>query len=118
MVVTEMDFSNTVKNVDYPRIHLTELNDTTPLIISTLEEGDTPLLGTHNGVTKIIKKVPLTVRTFDRLLRTHDSVLFSLSPQKSVQITSLEMVLKELYGLYSGNSDLYDIGNREISKGE
>ena len=54
--------------VPYPNIRLLELNKCVPLIVSTLETGDVALIGTLNGVTKILCKISLTLGNITKLL--------------------------------------------------
>lgn len=53
----------------YPHISIVDLNKCVPLVISTLEEGDVPLLGTLNGVTKIVKKISKSSMNINKLIR-------------------------------------------------
>ena len=53
----------------YPNFHISKLNNTVPIVISSLEEGDVPLLGTLNGTTKILKRISNSAININRLLR-------------------------------------------------
>lgn len=72
--------SRTTK-MPYPNIHIKDLNKCVPIVVNSLEEGSLPLLGTLNGVTKIIKKISESSYNINKLLR----------------VTSLEVNINEGY---------------------
>lgn len=62
----------------YPHIKIKDLNRCVPLVVNALEEGDTPLLGTFKGTTKIIKSISNSAINISKLLRvTELDVVFS-----------------------------------------
>lgn len=75
-------------SIPYPHIRIDDLNKCVPLVVTALEEGDTPLLGTLKGTTKIVKHVSKSALNFSRLLRvTSLSIVFSET--ESYEITSI-----------------------------
>lgn len=72
----------------YPHIKIEDLNKCVPLVISALEEGDVPLLGTLKGNTKIVKHISKSALNFSKLLRV-TSLSIVLNEAESSEVTSI-----------------------------
>lgn len=56
-------------SMPYPHFKIADLNKCVPIVVSALEEGDIPLLGTLNGNTKIVKRISNSAININKLLR-------------------------------------------------
>lgn len=74
--------------IPYPHIKIEDLNKWVPVVVSSLEKGDVPLLGTFKGVTKIVSYVSKSAVNFSKLLRV-TSLSIALSETESTEITSV-----------------------------
>lgn len=67
-------------SMPYPHAFIRDINKCVPIVISALEEGDLPLVGTYKGATKIVKMISRTALNFHKLLRvTEVEMRFSQS---------------------------------------
>lgn len=74
----------------YPHIKIiSELNFCVPAVVSALEDGECPLLGTLNGTTKIIKNISKSALNIHKLIRVTD-IAIALSPDDIREIKSIE----------------------------
>ena len=89
--LNESDFTSTTKR-KYPYIKLSECNDTTPLVVSLLEEGDTPLVVTRDGVDYNPKEISLSALNINKLLRVHDNVVFVTKEESYIVTTCTEFL--------------------------
>lgn len=72
-------------SMPYPHIRIDDLNKCVPLVITALEEGNIPLLGTLKGTTKIVKNISKSALNFSKLLRvTSLSIVFSETESSEV----------------------------------
>ena len=82
----------------YPYIRLKELNDTTPLVVSMLEEGDIPLLAEYKGITKVISHISSSAYNIDKLIRTHSGVVYCKAASDEREIYSAREYLEVISG--------------------
>lgn len=65
-------------SIPYPHINIVDLNKCVPVVVSALEEGDIPLLGTFKGTTKIVKSISNSALNIYKLIRvTEIEVVFN-----------------------------------------
>ena len=72
----------------YPHLTITDLNNCVPIVVSALEEGDLPLIGTHKGQTKIIKLISASALNINKLLKV-TSLSYSKDKENSCDIKSV-----------------------------
>jgi hypothetical protein len=75
-------------SIPYPHIKIGDLNKCVPLVITALEEGDIPLLGTLKGTTKIVKHISKSALNVSKLLRV-TSISIAFSETDSSEVTSI-----------------------------
>ncbi len=68
-------FKNSRVQREYPYVELTSFNETLPLVIESLEQGDMQIQATHKGVTKVVCKISKSAYNIDKLLRTGQSLI-------------------------------------------
>lgn len=61
--------------LSYPYIEVTNLNDTTPLIVPILEEGEMPLVAEYKGSRRILKRISMSAYNIDKLLRIKSGIV-------------------------------------------
>lgn len=79
--------SNTI-SMPYPHIKITDLNKCVPVVVSALDEGELPLVGTLNGVTKIVKKISNSALNIQKLIRVTD-IEVAISSTDSREINTI-----------------------------
>lgn len=102
-VVTELnveEFSRKHTNIKYPNFILNNINETTPLVVSLLEEGEIPLIGIHNGVKKVVKYISNSAYNVDKILRTHGVITYVLSESDSKVIKRIQDYLEVFIWTY------------------
>lgn len=80
--------SNSIKR-EYPYLELTSFNETLPLVIESLEQGDMQVLATHKGITKVICKISKSAYNIDKLLRTGQKLQVHTSEGEYKQIQNI-----------------------------
>lgn len=65
--------SNLVKDVQ-THILIHDINDTTPLVVQLLEDGDVPVIAEYNGQRRIMKRMSTSAYNIDKILRTHKEI--------------------------------------------
>jgi len=87
-VVTELSFKNTVKE-QFPNVVLRSVNDTTPLVVKLLEKGELPLVGILGDIRKVVAYISPSAYNIEKLLRTHDDIVYNRDENTRVQIRSV-----------------------------
>lgn len=75
-------------SMPYPHVKLTELNRCIPVVISSLEKGDVPVLGTLNGVTKIVANMSKSALNINKLIKV-SNISLVLSDYEEYLITNI-----------------------------
>lgn len=73
----------------FPNIFVLSPNDTLPVVVRSLQKGDTQLVAERNGVRKCIARISLSAYNIDMLLRTSGSVEFVRGPEDSIVISEI-----------------------------
>jgi hypothetical protein len=84
--------------LQYPYIKLNNINDTTPLVLSTLENGPMKIIGEYKGQCKVLGSMSGSAYNIDKLLRTHDSLDYVVSDGNVNCITTVREYLEVLSG--------------------
>lgn len=79
----------------YPNIviMLTGPNDTVPVVVKTLMEGDMQLIIEYNGRRKCVARISKSAINIDRLLRTTGNIFLNFGGEKRIEITDIETYL-------------------------
>ena len=97
-VVTTLDveeFSKRYSTAMYPRFELVRLNDTTPLVVSLLEQGGVPLIGVYKGERRIIGTVSNSAYNVNKILKTHGSLWYYKTKDNFREVGYIEDYLEE-----------------------
>ena len=82
----------------FPRLIIPNPNNTLPVAVKLLEEGEYHLIMRYNGAEKVIKYVSLSPLNVQLLLRSVDSIIYELNELQRFNITSVEEYLEALHG--------------------
>lgn len=74
----------------YPFIRVDNPTQCLPVIVQSLEKGDTQLVVELNGVKKCVTRVSLSAFNIDKLIRCGGDVVFIKDEQTTIGITSIE----------------------------
>lgn len=77
----------------YPNFLIQHPNDTVPIVVRSLEEGDTQLIVEFNGQRKCVKRISRSAINVKRLLRTVGHLEYVLGQGSSVTIDDIETYL-------------------------
>ena len=77
----------------YPNIVITQPNDTVPVVVKTLEEGDMQLIIEWNGRRKVVARISPSAYNINKLLRTTNSIFYNLGSGSMVELTDIETYL-------------------------
>lgn len=88
------EFSQRRTQVKYPNVTLLDVNPTTPLIRTLVEEGDVPIHGKHNGKTVVVGRMSNSAYNIDKLLRTHGTLIYSVSEEETYEINDIKDYLE------------------------
>lgn len=93
MTINIDDFVSRKTEEAFPNFLITNPNQTLPVVVRNLEEGDTQLIVEVNGVRKCVKRVSRSALNVNKLLRTVGSFEYVLGQGSSVTITDIEKYL-------------------------
>ena len=96
MNLQELTAAKTEKK--YPRLIIPNPNNTVPVAVNLMREGEHHLIMRYNGAEKVIKYVSLTPLNVQLLLRSVDSVIYELNELQRFEITSVKQYLEALHG--------------------
>lgn len=82
----------------FPCVMLRNLNETTPLVVSMLEEGDLPLLAEYKGQKRIVKNISDSAYNIDKLIRTHGDLTYFESEDSVREIATVREYLEVIVG--------------------
>lgn len=88
------DFAKQTTGTTYPYVVVVEPNNTTPLIVGLLKEGDVPLVVEVNGKSKVVARMSNSAYNISRLLRTAGMLKYVTSENDSALITDIEDYLE------------------------
>lgn len=77
-------------SLKYPNILVTTPNQTLPVIVRCLEKGDMQLIVELNGVRKSVGPISPSAYNINMLLRSQSKVIYNKSPEKSIEINTVE----------------------------
>ena len=95
-VLDVVGFSKQRAQVTYPYFKILDVNGVTPSVVGMLEEGDIPLAGVYQGKTALLKKVSMSAYNVDKILRTHEGVLYVINEGEEHYIKKIEEYLELL----------------------
>lgn len=84
--------------LQYPYITLKNINETTPLVLSTLTKGDMKIIGEYKGQRKVLGSISGSAYNIDKLLRTHETLDYVMSSDTVCSINSVRDYLEVLSG--------------------
>ena len=87
-------FSQRSVQAGYPYFKLREMSQVTPSVVKLLEEGDIHLRGSYNGKEVVVMRISNSAFNVWRLIRTHGSIVYCISPEESFLIESVEQYLE------------------------
>lgn len=93
MSINVEEFTSRKVGETFPNILVLHPNDTLPVVVRSLKEGDMQLVVEHNGLRKCVARVAPSAYNIDRLLRTVGTVEYVLGEGSSVTIDSVEKYL-------------------------
>lgn len=73
--------------INPPYFVINDLNNCVPIVVSSLEDGEIPLVGTHKGVTKVVKYISPSAFNVDWLTRV-TTLTYVGKDNTSVNITT------------------------------
>lgn len=92
MEVRTLDVENfgrqTVK-VGYPYVEITRFNESLPVVVSSLSEGDMSLTAEYKGTVKIVKRISPSAFNIDKLIRTGQELEVHVSSEVAVIVKSV-----------------------------
>ena len=77
----------------YPNIVVSSPNETTPVIVKTLEKGDMQLIVEFNGKRKVVERISRSAYNVDRLLRTVGTINYQPAPDISLEVSDIATYL-------------------------
>lgn len=87
-------FSQRTIQAGYPYFKLREMSQVTPSVVKLLEEGDIHLRGAYNGKEVVVMRISKSAYNVWRLIRTHGSLTYCVSPEESFLIEDVEQYLE------------------------
>lgn len=78
---------------EYPNIVIVNPNDTVPVVIKSLEEGETQLIIEWQGKRKCVKRISKSAYNIDKLLRTTGSIFLNFGGEKRIEVPDIETYL-------------------------
>ncbi len=95
-VVKTLSFEAPKVQKEYPYFLIDNANESTPLIVSLLQEGELPLVCKYNGVAKEVGRISPSALNVDKLIRTHGSILVYKSEFEYKALRNVEEYLEEV----------------------
>ncbi len=80
--------------ISYPSIRINNPNNTVPLVIQSLEEGDVQLFIEYNGERKSVLFISESALNIHKLLRTCGEISFYKSKDDMRTVTTIEQYLE------------------------
>lgn len=77
----------------FPNIIISNPNDSVPVIIKSLEEGDMQLIVEFQGKRKVVAKISESALNIDKLLRVVGSIIYCMSISERIEITDVATYL-------------------------
>lgn len=93
-VIRKIDFAPKIRKEEFPNIVIADVNETTPLVVQLLEEGDVPVIGVVGHSRKIIARISKSAYNIDRIMRTHQDVTLNQGVSDRVRIYSVREYLE------------------------
>lgn len=87
-------FSQRKSSMVYPNFELSEINDTLPVVVQSLEKGEVPLLAHHQGQCRIVMKISLAAANVSKLIRTQGMLIYNADEQHSSELYSVRDYLE------------------------
>lgn len=77
----------------YPNLEICTPNDTVPVIVRDLQEGDMQLIVEYNGKRKVVKRISSSAYNVGMLLRTTGKLKYNMGNGIGVEIPDIETYL-------------------------
>lgn len=74
----------------FPNLLIVNPNDTVPVVVKSLEEGDMQLIVEFKGVRKVVAKVSSSAYNIDKLLRCVGEITYQVSESVALPISTIE----------------------------
>lgn len=84
----------------YPCFEIVSFNDTLPLVISSLEKGDIPLVAVHEGKKKIACRISSTAFNISKLLRTQGELICFKSATEFRHVNRIQDYLEVILWIF------------------
>lgn len=78
----------------FPCIEVVTPSLVLPVVVQSLEEGETQLIVEINGVRKCVKRISLSAFNIDKLMRCCGDILYVKSESDTVKINSISQYLE------------------------
>lgn len=78
----------------FPNVLITTPNDTLPVVVRTLEEGDMQLVVEFNGKRKSVANMSQSAVNIDRLIRCVGKLSYHVSADESIEISDVSTYLE------------------------
>ena len=88
--------ANTHIEAPYPNLELKKLDDAVTLVISGLEKGDLPVIGTYEGREFKVASISKSALTIAKLVRVTEVIYHKTETESTVLRTSLDIVEAEI----------------------
>ena len=88
--------ANTRIGVPYPNLELKQLDDAVTLVISGLEKGDLPVIGTYEGKEFKVASISKSALTINKLVRVTEVTYHKSETESTVLRTSFDIVEAEI----------------------
>lgn len=89
-VLNVYDFTKRTTEEVFPYITVLEPNNTLPLIVGILTEGDMPLVVEMKGKRKVVARIDKSAYNIDKLLRTNGSLNYHKSSDDVLLIENIK----------------------------
>ncbi len=93
-IIRRIDFTPKIRKEEFPNIVIADVNETTPLVVQLLEEGDMPVIGVIGNSRKIIARISKSAYNIDKLMRTHSDITLNQEVSNRVRIRSVREYLE------------------------
>lgn len=87
------DYTSSKTKLTYPNIVVEKMNLASSIIITSMESGDIPIIGTYKGVTKVIGRTKMSALSLNPLMKVTPLKL-SMDESHTYRITRAEDYLE------------------------
>lgn len=77
----------------FPNIVITEPNESIPVVVKSLEEGEMQLIIEYKGKRKVVSRISPSALNIDKLLRTTSSLVYYKSADDYCELTDITTYL-------------------------